>query len=444
MSREEIATSSQSRMAKRVRLQSAEPGRRSGTAGSAERIKANLSILESLPVELVEKIFLYSLNVNLPRASVVLNAAVSSERIYRALILLAFWDDAGGRADMERTGRWDGDSESSDISKILRPLDYTPLSEEERTALQSTVLRCRWCTLPRVLDQLPDLMNLTVQRYWVNAGITMEERQRNALARFLAREEDIDMFDGIDAQNTRYSLSIVPHVSVAVTNRETGLRRVHRVLSVRDFPEKLLSGNGGAGFGDDDATFLEILRIACAFNRSDTLETSHAITLSRDALQQGIHTALVQRDTRALTILLKLDEYFVRAQNISLPGRQPHYAIPPEHFRTAIRASPSNPAPLQLLLRASAESVPPDDAELTQWAMDVGPPLGDWLLDLMMRVPQLVEEARENPVLGSVFYLGRANGMTEMGARYLGEVLEADGLGSWMEECDVGVAELLA
>ena len=53
-----------------------------------------LSTIESLPVELIEKIFLHSLNVNLALASPYLASALSSERIYRLLILLAFWEDS--------------------------------------------------------------------------------------------------------------------------------------------------------------------------------------------------------------------------------------------------------------------------------------------------------------------------------------------------------------
>ena len=52
----------------------------------------NLSALETLLSELLEKIFLYSITVNFVRASPFLAAAVSSERLYRLLILLAFWD----------------------------------------------------------------------------------------------------------------------------------------------------------------------------------------------------------------------------------------------------------------------------------------------------------------------------------------------------------------
>lgn len=442
MSREEILTSSQSRADKRARLLKHRLGKDAerGSASSDPQKKKTrrLSILESLPVELIEKIFLYSLNVNLPRASVMLNSALSSERIYRVLILLAFWDDEGGRAELEESGEWHGSKDGAIIPNILRPLDYIPLTFAERAALQSTVLQCRWCTLHRVLDLLPDLMNLTIQRHWVNSGIRMEEEQQNALNRFMSREEDVRAFEGVKGESIRYTLSIDPLVSVVIRNEKSGEQWPYRILSVRNFPEKLLSGNNGAGFGEEESTFLEILRIACGFNRSDHLK-AHNISFSREAVQQGIHTALVQSDLHTLTTLLKIDEYFVRAQSMHLSTT---YTLPPDHFRTAVRVSPSDPTPFQLLLRASAESVPDDDPEITQWAMDIGPPLGDWLLDLMMRRPGLVEEARENPVEGSVFYLGRANRGTEMGGRYLAEVLGIEELGSWVEERGFDIAGL--
>ncbi|KAJ6150323.1 hypothetical protein N7471_001522 [Penicillium samsonianum] len=53
-----------------------------------------ISLLEALPVEIIEQIFLHSLNLNFPRASPFLSRALSGEHIYRALILLAFWNDA--------------------------------------------------------------------------------------------------------------------------------------------------------------------------------------------------------------------------------------------------------------------------------------------------------------------------------------------------------------
>lgn len=64
------------------------PRRNSNT----DNIGRMLTHIESLPVELIQKIFLLSLNVNLPRASPYLAAALSNEGVYKVLILLAFWD----------------------------------------------------------------------------------------------------------------------------------------------------------------------------------------------------------------------------------------------------------------------------------------------------------------------------------------------------------------
>ena len=74
-------------------VQSAKRGHRERSEQQKKQHR-KLSALETLPTELLEKIFLYSLNVNYAHASPFLAAAVSSERIYRLLILLAFWDDS--------------------------------------------------------------------------------------------------------------------------------------------------------------------------------------------------------------------------------------------------------------------------------------------------------------------------------------------------------------
>lgn len=387
-----------------------------------------LSRLETLPVELIEKIFLLSLNVNLPRASASLAATVSSERIYRALILFAFWNDVPSS-----TGPFDAVSATA-IAKILRPLEYIPLDLNERAALQSAILRCKWCTAQRLLSRFPDLMGLSIQRYWFSAGIAMTEDQEEKLRRFLAREEEENetrSFEGTDKDNNHYTLSVSPLVSVTVTCHETETAQTHRILSITEFPERFLKG--GNGFTSETIAYLETLRLASGFNTSELMETH--VALSRDALQKGIHAALVEHNAEALTSLLKIDEYHFRCRNtnVAVTNSVP-YTIPAEHFRTAVRVARNEPALFQLLVRASAESVPADDSDITQWAMDLDDSFGQWLLDLMLQLPQRIEAANANPAEGAVFYLGRANGQVELARRYLNEVLGIEELGSWMEE----------
>lgn len=370
-----------------------------------------------------------------------LKTAVTSERVRRALVLLAFWDDSPGGIntqgipERERQIVREGDGV---IKRIMRPVDYAPLDEQERGELQSSILRCRWCTLDRILGLLPDLMNLNIQRNWVNA-VTMDEGQRGALGRFLGREKkgDAREFEGVDANNRRWRLFVVPLVSITMSCEETGEVRIRRVLGVKDIPEKLLRGD--KGFGEEECVLLELLRIAAGFDQSEHLEAK--VTLSREALQQGIHAALIEHNTRALITVLKMDEYFARSQNVNLSD-PPLYTIPAEHFRTAIRVAPSDPTLFQLLLRTSAESIPGNDPDLTQWAMDLASPLGNWILDFMLASRQQREAARTNPVEGSVFYFGRANVQGDLARRYLDEVLGVQELGSWVGETSFDVSGL--
>ncbi|KAI9934013.1 hypothetical protein ASPWEDRAFT_48626 [Aspergillus wentii DTO 134E9] len=417
MSRKTRWTSSQSKFEKRARVLLAKP---------TESSSRKLSNLERLPVELLEKIFLYSLDVNLPRSSLSLAVAVSSERVYRALILLSFWNDLPSEENRDSRGA---------ISRILRPLDYHPLHDEERGSLQNMVLRCKWFTVHRLLNQLPDLINLTIQRHWNNAGFRMENVQQEALERFLTRQKYTRTFQGFDKDNKPCTLSIDPLVSITITRQELDQQETHRILNVKYFPDKLLRGE--EGFDDDLLAYIETFRIASGFNRSDHLETN--VTLSREALQQGIHMALIENNVKALESLLKIDEYVFRSQH-SPSDNSPPYTLPAEHFRTAVRVARNRPEFLQLLLRTSAESLPADDSEVTEWAMYLNNAFGRWLLDLMLHLPPQIEAARANPREAAMFYLGRANGQVEMARRYLNDVLNVEELPSWMEETSFDVS----
>lgn len=462
----ELRSSSQVKEAERRRHVAA-----AAASTSTKNKHRKASLLECLPVELIEKIFLYCLDINLPWASPTLAATLSSERIYRVLILLSFWDDSSPRTRSQtQTRSDDGQSRATRaaISRALWPADcYVPLENEERRRLQAAILRCRWCTLDRVRAQLPELMRMTVQKHWFGAGMTMDDAQHGTLMRFLERKEDVRRrtFEGTGTgpDGKTYVLSIDP-LSVSVHCPETSYRKTHRVLSVRAFPDRLLRLRGGDD--DNDIAFLEMLRHAYGCNdfEETSLDADDEVSFSRDALQQGIHNALVTNNAHALTTLLKIDEYFtrrrIRAHNNNAPGASsaiidsdmlPYYSLPPSHFRTAVQNAGHDPRFFQLLLRANAESVPPDDPDITQWAMDLenhpSDPhhagLGRWLLDFMTRLPRDIDAARTDPRQAAVFYLGSCNRNVPMGRRYLEEVLRVGPAGgelrSWMGEVGVDV-----
>lgn len=429
------------------------------------------SHLESLPVELLERIFLYALNLQLPRASPALGAALSREGVYRVLILRAFWDDrdggdgddGGGVEGVEgvepRTRAWKA------ISRMFRPMDAPPaLSYGERSALQVDVLRCRWCTVSRVMAQIPALTSLVVLRRWVGAGVRMEKAQQEELERVMAgMSQQTVVFEGyipgtgsaaagnggdtVEAEEssaTHYTMTITPKVSIRIDCAESASQAaVYPILGVTAFPDHLLQGHPSTTspateksdsfvFNTPHTQFLELLRLASNCTHSDPTPTNKpTLTLSRTALQEGIHTAIRQRNHRALLTLLKLDEHHHRTSTTA------PYTLPPSHFHTAANLHPPDPTTFQLLLRTSAESLPADDSAITQWAMYQGGALGRWVLDLMTAMPQLVEAAAVNPARDAVFYMGRANEGVELARRYVREVVGVDELGSWMGEGEV-------
>ena len=96
-----------------------------------------LSLLENLPAEIMQRIFAFCLEVNLPRASIHIARVLSTPVFYTWLIRLAFSSDN----ESSRSGFFTRDY-------LPEEMDFYSLSREQRRALQTAILECRWCTLP--------------------------------------------------------------------------------------------------------------------------------------------------------------------------------------------------------------------------------------------------------------------------------------------------------
>ncbi|KAL4905281.1 hypothetical protein BDW74DRAFT_153355 [Aspergillus multicolor] len=402
--------------------------------------KRVLSRLESLPVELIEKIFLYSRSVNLPRSSPSIRAAVSSERVYRALMLLAFFDPER-IALPESQQSSSGTVPSADpktaalsvseaqISRILRPLEYVHLGKGERRSLQASIVTCRWCTIERLMSSLPDLMLLNIWRYWVPEAHGMSSDQQDQLDLFLTRKTNdlnLEIVEG-DFQRT---ISVKPLISITIGNTGPDIESTVtlNILDVFKIPDKFLTG-GDAGFSEAHTRFLELLRTAGGINHLSSTERINEINFSREALQQGIHTALVEHNANVLTTLLKIDEFTFRCQNHLTDAV---YMVPSENFRTAVVMARHDHIFFQLLLRASAESIPFDDSKITGWAVTEGGPFQQWLLDFMLQLPEQVKATTKGNQ--QMFYNGGLNATNPMTERYVRHVLGTDEPKMWLEE----------
>ncbi|PQE21249.1 actin cortical patch protein [Rutstroemia sp. NJR-2017a WRK4] len=96
--------------------------------------RRKMSLLEKLPTELLETIFLYCLNLALPNCSPIIGGKLSSDATYTKTILAAFdptWEAYLGTL----------------VSRFDRE-HYEPPGD---AALQSAILRLRWARLPVVL-----------------------------------------------------------------------------------------------------------------------------------------------------------------------------------------------------------------------------------------------------------------------------------------------------
>ncbi|KAL4945127.1 hypothetical protein BDV06DRAFT_55945 [Aspergillus oleicola] len=425
-----------------------------------------LSTLECLPVELIEKIFLYSLNVNLPRCSRFIAAAVSGERIYRALLLLALWDnDQEGdgvsiRADapipeVDENGKPEPAAKVAqakrmyevrmaadvEISRLLGPLEYISLDEEERRSLQVSILNCRWCTVDRLPHHLPDLMRLNIWQAWFAQTINVPSDQQRKLRRFLAQDESSCEFTELVDDESGWKLSVEPLVSLHLHDASPlAWERTtysYAMFGLLHIPDKFLRG-ADEGFSGAHTRSLEYLRVAGGLNDTNFTKLGKPLNYSREALQQGIHTALIEHNAEALTTLLKLDEYLFRYENKRelIP-----FMLSPDHFRTAVRVARDDPGLFQLLLRTSAESIPPDDSEITHWAIGLNDAFGPWLLDFMMQLPERARSVAENPTSAPMFYFGGLNVQLPIAQRYLRDVLGLEELGQWVQETPYDISK---
>lgn len=429
----------------------AQPKRRNGS-----------SALEQLPVELLERIFLYALETNFCRASPFLASAVSSERIYRTLIRLSFFKDGDFPPQVSAELRHQIKTARDAIADALKPADYKTmrLDETDRVNLQATILRCRWCTKKRILTQIPALLQMIVWKHWVGAGIVLSDPGQQPDLDYILRgsgQNYIKNFpyrnplEGTGPDGAWYRALIVPLNRVVIHGERPGIAEIkdtHQVMNIRVIPDYLLRGRrkvdgDGYQFTDEDIDLLEIFRDVYGDDGN-----GHDVQFSRDALHSGIRTAISTWHEKALSSLLRLDEYIFRQrlENAPPPGcpnlsTSTYYAIPQQHFLQAIQLPmPDAMYCFLLLLRCNAESMPPDSSELTQWAMDLSsyrcPPesnicdsdislaqgLGGWLLDFMIELPGSIEESRETPHDHAVFFKGCLNRQILLGSRFLLEV----------------------
>lgn len=313
-----------------------------------------LSALERLPTELIHRIFFLSLEFNLPRSSLALAAALSSEVVYTWLIRLAF-----------------SSSNSSSASGLFvhpfLPLDYYSLNNAERAALQTEVLRCHWCDV-RLMRKC--------QREYVEhvlgakcRNLVIENGDASRLREMAGYWEGMNRFDTRPVGRRGKGDLVVP-------TREKGTDRVKKVaiwfnfgaVQIREqspivheadvfrlpactaaepcrMPDRLLR----APWTEEKLELLTLLSTEAYIDEGNTYERSKAV----------LRQLIIDRDFATFERLLSLH---IRVRVYSYPLRWP---VKPNHFRLAARHAEGDDDPfLRLLFTQRRDQIPGDDPSI--------------------------------------------------------------------------------
>ncbi|KAJ6088487.1 hypothetical protein N7486_009748 [Penicillium sp. IBT 16267x] len=173
------------------------------------------SRLESLPVELIQLIFLHSLEINLPRASPHLSRALSSPLIYTWLIRLVFSSTNPG----SRSGFFTPDF-------LPPPLDFWALSWEQRQDLQTNLLACRWCTLPLMRKCQREYVEHVIRRKC--ADLQFSPQDQETIKDLGPRFDDLGIHDRPPRNDRRGKGDLVIQAQLRENKAETKTTAEHK------------------------------------------------------------------------------------------------------------------------------------------------------------------------------------------------------------------------
>ncbi|OQD75719.1 hypothetical protein PENDEC_c006G07097 [Penicillium decumbens] len=284
------------------------------------------SRLESLPAEILQLIFLYSLEINLARASPYLSRALSHPLLYTWLVRLAFSSTNPG----SREGFFTPDF-------LPPPLDFWALPWQQRQHLQTAILACRWCTLPFFRQCQREYVEHTIRRKCANLTFSPDDQARLAhLDPYFSNLSQCDQaIDGRRGKGDLVLPASAPPVKIRTDRKvaiwfhfgavqirepndiyfETDLFRLpcSVVIAPGRIPDKLLR----VPWSESQFEFLQLLSLD--FYLDDEFSTDRSARIT---------TRLIHR--RSIEPFQRLLRMYFRAANCRIPARWPlqisHYA----------------------------------------------------------------------------------------------------------------------
>ena len=214
------------------------------------------SPLEYLPTELIEKIFLEALEVNLARAPFLIARQVSRPAVYKDFLLQAYWNDP---QDCVRDPYLHWNSIYQDIQSpkddytdrgifghVFHTTKYKPMKIGEQKRLQHLVSSCRWFTATRFQQIVPSLLMLTLNTVCYQR--TMSDGR--LLEPWLNENERCNTPDSVNStvslgfDDRLKDFAILDDFTVEGAYLDTTHGRTHMIRTARVFclPSKVLHG----------------------------------------------------------------------------------------------------------------------------------------------------------------------------------------------------------
>ena len=371
-----------------------------------------LSSLERLPLEILQQIFFACLEVNLANTSRTFNQALTDDRVYKSVILFAYFRDDGLPVEKQH----------------FRPAVYRELTLMDRCKLQCAISKCRWHNLDRIRVCLPILSRLAMVQAWhreqkdevLRKASLPDQNEREqspdiygvaalpplndqaAMQEHFLATSDLEYYQKYSASshpvlNAVGDRNFLPFVQTwQISDDESSVKYIagaRSVLNVLCISDRVVAGDP---WTDEKLALLQLLRQGLRYKDTDPL-----LDISVVAVFKGMASAIRERNDTALLGLLELwDRVFLYGPSMHFDryhcnfnlgdewGRRQHstksyHPLPPSLFHLATKQGKSSTRLLALLVRASVASIPDDDPGLTSWALQARAAdieLGSWLL----------------------------------------------------------------
>lgn len=361
-----------------------------------------LASLERLPTELLEEVFFWCLNINLPKASPVLSSALSSFHVKSQLFFKAFSSDHG-----------DGLQHSEELIDIL-------YSKQDVANLQSSILRLRWMTTEFLRLCRPIFFERTLWRLsksfrwqWIDgtpaAKLThaqverfVQEAYRYIREREEAGKENLGHLGWSYIVSDEQTIDIQFHVLNGIVSlgdtRSWPPARRWKMINCLDecrIPEKLLHGP----WTDEKCEFLTVLLRGGA-----TVDWINST--SGEVAEWGLYDAFKEHNERAVRLIIPnrfrqsfphdvfVSELHFYTSAIACRDNIKHekeifgVGVTPsmEHLRIAAIDCDCPLEILAVILKGENFPLERKDPALTSWALQKkveGDKRGEWLLNVL-------------------------------------------------------------